>query len=459
MSATPYTTAFSSLTSGRWRTVALGLRLAKSGLGAIVIGCSFGLVMFGGIFAILALLVLVGSDSLEDPRVTGVFGLIGILIALVAVSTLLSKFSARLLWCAVPDLPVARLLAYTSVVGRTVILGVIIYICCYAYLGDPVRELIRSPAMLPWSLAGWLGLGAEWGYLRALRQHLRREDSSPCPPADTTQPLPRITRELPGDPEHPKKNILFREPGPYILLILGFILESLDTWFQRGPTGLLSSALFMTAVTPAFLQLFWLGGANLVEILACIPRGERTERARLRGHPGAVLSVAFSTEGKTLASGGDDKLIELWDVTVNQERATLREPGEVLSAEFSPDGRSLALGCEDGTIRLWDMDACQERATLKGHFCRAASIPVLMKLPILCGLLRVDLSMAFALDGKTLVSADTKGAIKLWDVKSGHELETFGNYQDIYCVALSPDGMTLASGGEDKTIKLWDVPG
>ena len=92
------------------------------------------------------------------------------------------------------------------------------------------------------------------------------------------------------------------------------------------------------------------------------------EQATLKGHTDAVYSVAFSPDGKTLASGSGDKTIKLWDVATGKEQATLKGHTELVSSvAFSPDGKTLASGSEDQTIKLWDVATGKEQATLKGH--------------------------------------------------------------------------------------------
>ena len=174
--------------------------------------------------------------------------------------------------------------------------------------------------------------------------------------------------------------------------------------------------------------------------------------APLRGHGDAVQSVAFSPDGKTLASGSDDKTIILWDVSNPkipvQLGAPLRGHGDlVFSVAFSPDGKTLASGSGDSTIILWDVSnpqvSVQLGAPLSGHGGPVSSV-------------------AFSPDGKTLTSGSWDNTIILWDVSNpqvsvqlGAPLSGHSNW--VRSVAFSPDGKTLASGSDDKTIILWDV--
>jgi WD40 repeat protein len=98
--------------------------------------------------------------------------------------------------------------------------------------------------------------------------------------------------------------------------------------------------------------------------------GEPKEQGTLKGHKDMILGVAFSPDGRTIASAGLDGTVKLWEVATRKERASFHVPSRVLSVAFSPDGRALATAGEDGMVRLWER--ATERATngtsLKGPF-------------------------------------------------------------------------------------------
>jgi RNA polymerase sigma factor (sigma-70 family) len=151
-------------------------------------------------------------------------------------------------------------------------------------------------------------------------------------------------------------------------------------------------------------------------------------------------SLAFSPNGKTLASGNSDGTVMVWQMSADKERATLKGHADIVSSvAYSPDGTTLASASEDGTIKLWDAATATERTTLKGH-------------------VKAVLRVAFHPDGKTLASAGVDKTIRIWDVATGKELATLrGHTEAVTHVVYSPDGKTLASGSEDKTIKLWQM--
>ncbi len=163
-------------------------------------------------------------------------------------------------------------------------------------------------------------------------------------------------------------------------------------------------------------------------------------KTSLTGHSSWIISVAFSPDGRTLASGSSDYTIKLWDVETGELQTTLTEHSNTIEAvAFSPDGQTLASGSSDYTIKLWDVETGELQTTLTGHLGKVYSV-------------------AFSPDGRTLASGSYDHTIKLWDVETG-KLKTIltGHSDKVYSVAFSPDGRILASGSGDSTIKLWDV--
>ncbi len=158
----------------------------------------------------------------------------------------------------------------------------------------------------------------------------------------------------------------------------------------------------------------------------------------LTGHANSVLSVAFSPDGVTLASGSSDKTIILWQVSDGVVLRTLSgHTSSVWTVAFSPNGQTLASGGSDSSIKLWQAGDGTELRTLSGH---AASVQ----------------AVAFSPDGLTLASASTDQTLKLWQVSTGTLQRTLtGHTATVSAVTYLSDGLTLVSGSADSTLKFW----
>lgn len=161
-------------------------------------------------------------------------------------------------------------------------------------------------------------------------------------------------------------------------------------------------------------------------------------------------SMAFSPDGKILVAAGAGAEVKFWNVATGDELRVLGgHAGVVASFAFSPDGKKLLTGSYDQTIRLWDVAAWKELHAFKGAPCCAFVV-------------------AFSPDGKVIAGGGEKNSVKLWDAATGRELKSIeGAFSSVNALAFSPDGKTLAGKGISRPssnlevpyglIKLWDV--
>jgi RNA polymerase sigma factor (sigma-70 family) len=190
--------------------------------------------------------------------------------------------------------------------------------------------------------------------------------------------------------------------------------------------------------------------------------GER--RHTLKGHEGRIWSAAFSADGKTLVTGGADKTLRTWDVATGRELLCIADCPELVgSVALSPDGRLLAsVGYRetspgpgitswlpDSRVRVWDASTGKELRQLvvgagqTGHGAAAGSGVV---------------AVAFAPDGKTLVTVGMDYVLRVWDVTAGKELRAFpGCSTNSGALALAPDGKWAAFANGGTTVRVVDL--
>jgi len=154
------------------------------------------------------------------------------------------------------------------------------------------------------------------------------------------------------------------------------------------------------------------------------------------GHSWEVTTLAFSPDGKTLASGSRDQTVKLWDVATGLELRTLNGRSVIFEVAFSPDSKLIAVN-DGGTVQLWDV------AT--GAMLRAIEVEFVN-------------SIAFSPDGKILATGTSNGVIQLWDVLTAAAVRKVGRETSgVFSIAFSKDGKTLVSGSYKGDIKLWSV--
>jgi hypothetical protein len=161
-----------------------------------------------------------------------------------------------------------------------------------------------------------------------------------------------------------------------------------------------------------------------------------------------VTFLAYSSDGKSLATSSNEGPVKLWDTATGElVRMFPGRPG----ASFSPDGNAIAFvsiaSSRDKTIGRVDLHNIGDGSLVKSFASEKGESTSYL------------LSVTFSPDGRLLAASDWNGTVTLWDVGTGELLKTIANDQaGVLCVAFAPDGATLALGSEDKTLRLWKLP-
>jgi len=161
----------------------------------------------------------------------------------------------------------------------------------------------------------------------------------------------------------------------------------------------------------------------------------------LKGHNDIIRSIAWSPDGKFLASGSYDNIIKLWDLSNGEQIRTFRGHTErVLSIDFSPNSKNLISGSKDKTIKLWKVSSGLEIKSFREHDAIVRSVK-------------------FSPNGRYIASGSGDKTAKIWNVATGIELYTLsGHHGQVWSVAFSPNGRLLATGSESNnssSIKIW----
>ena len=161
---------------------------------------------------------------------------------------------------------------------------------------------------------------------------------------------------------------------------------------------------------------------------------------KLKGHESYVQGLAFSPDGKILASSAVDKKIRLWNIPDGSDLKTLEGHGEEIKGlAFSPDGKLLASASDDTTVKLWNMPDGSLARTLEGHEEQVTDVE-------------------FMPDGKTLVTVSWDNTVRFWNPEDGTEVRKIeAQVGGFNVMDISADGTVIATGSTNGDLQTWNA--
>jgi WD40 repeat protein/serine/threonine protein kinase len=181
----------------------------------------------------------------------------------------------------------------------------------------------------------------------------------------------------------------------------------------------------------------WIASGSLDNTIKIWDSQNGFEARSFNGHTGEVSCVAFVTGAKQIVSGSQDNTIKIWETQLDQPNLK-GHVRPVTGVAYSPDNTCLASASKDNTLKIWNILRGEELRTLTGHT-------------------DVVTSLAFIPNSKRIVSGSYDKSVRIWDFQSGRAIHVLSDHTNaVLCVAASPVGNRVASGSQDNSFVLWD---
>jgi WD40 repeat protein len=217
----------------------------------------------------------------------------------------------------------------------------------------------------------------------------------------------------------------------------------------RAGTGMLEASLRPPGTRAPVQDVdFSMDGSRLVAATGSrvtVWRLRTKSHVVLRPRGGVVWSVAFSPDGRRVASGSDDNVARIWNLRTGDTTSLSGQEGPVVHVAFSPDGSSLLTASQDETARIWDVGTGNVLAQLHGHTGNVESA-------------------SFAFDGKTVLTGGHDGTIRFWSSTADPVLAQVGSEEQappdrnaVLAVGFDPAGKRLVTAGKDQSARVWDL--
>ncbi|KAI0191868.1 hypothetical protein F4808DRAFT_381284 [Astrocystis sublimbata] len=213
--------------------------------------------------------------------------------------------------------------------------------------------------------------------------------------------------------------------------------SSHEKTIEQAPLQTYNSALLFSPTRSKVREQYWEDWPSFIEMAAGKLDCWGEEHQFPGQHTGSIYAIVFSPNGKTIATGSDDKTVRIWSADTGEHLKTLEGHTATFgNIKFSPNGNIIASSSMNETVRLWSVDTGKQLQVLKHN-----------------GIIVI----AFSPDSKTLASGSIDKTVRIWSVDTGKQLQVLKHNDGIIVIAFSPDSKTLASGSAARTVRIWSV--